>query len=95
MAGGFKRDALLQSADLTSYNIANGTKVVSQRSTVAIGDAVLRNDRNADIALKSGDVLTIHQITGWMTSALQSPIEGEVAHPAAMAFSRASGLVQY
>src|SRR5882757_1311522 len=36
MAGGFKRDALLDSADLTSYTIQNEKKIVSQRSSVSI-----------------------------------------------------------
>ena len=40
MAGGFKRDALLESADLTSYNIQDEKKVVSQRTAVSIGEAV-------------------------------------------------------
>ncbi len=64
MAGGFKRDALLESADLTSYSIQDEKKVVSQRSTVNIGDVVKDNDSEQDIALKPGDVLTIHQILG-------------------------------
>ena len=34
MAGGFKRDALLSSADLASYTIQNGEKVVSQRTSI-------------------------------------------------------------
>ena len=31
MAGGFKRDALVETADLISYHVVNGTKVESQR----------------------------------------------------------------
>ena len=36
MAGGFKRDALLSSADLASYTVQDGKKVVSQRASIHI-----------------------------------------------------------
>src|ERR1700761_2077777 len=36
MAGGFKRDALLSSADLASYTIQDGKKVISQRASIHI-----------------------------------------------------------
>jgi protein involved in polysaccharide export with SLBB domain len=81
MAGGFKRDALLDSADLTSYQIMNGSKVVSDHTSIRIGDAVAHHDNSADIQLKPGDVLTIHQITGWEDIGSSISLEGEVAHP--------------
>jgi protein involved in polysaccharide export with SLBB domain len=81
MAGGFKRDALVETADLISYQVVNGTKIESQRSDVRIGDAVDRSDSTADRTLKAGDVLTIHQITGWNDIGASITIEGEVAHP--------------
>jgi len=81
MAGGFKRDALLDNADLTSYQISGGTKVISERTSVAIGDVVLHRDRAGDVTLKPGDVLTVHQIAGWNDIGSSITIEGEVAHP--------------
>jgi protein involved in polysaccharide export with SLBB domain len=81
MAGGFKRDALLESADLTSYHIVDGTKVVSQRESLRIGDAVLQGDGRADARLKPADVLTVHQITGWNDIGSSITLQGEVAHP--------------
>jgi len=81
MAGGFKRDALLESADLTSYRIAEGTKVVSERYSIRIGDAVLHGDSGADMRLKPGDVLTVHQIAGWNDIGSSITLEGEIAHP--------------
>ncbi len=81
MAGGFKRDALLTSADLTSYGITDGKRVGSERSSLRIGDAVLKADHSADVLLKPGDVLTVHQITGWDDIGSSIRIEGEVAHP--------------
>jgi protein involved in polysaccharide export with SLBB domain len=81
MAGGFKRDALLSSADLTSYTVVSGTKVSSERTSIHIGDAVLHADKSADVPLKPGDVLTVHQITGWNDIGSSITLEGEVAHP--------------
>lgn len=81
MAGGFKRDALLDAADLTSYTIQNGQKIVSQRTAVGIGAAVQRNDHAADVTLKPGDILTIHQISGWNDIGSSIVIDGEVTYP--------------
>ncbi len=53
MAGGFKRSALLDAADLASYQIKDGEKVVSRRITLNIGRAVENQDSNADVALKT------------------------------------------
>jgi protein involved in polysaccharide export with SLBB domain len=86
MAGGFKRDALLNDADLMSYNVVGGTKVVTRRADVRIGDAVLKGDHSADAALQPGDVLTIHQLTGWNDIGASITIEGEVAHPGSYGF---------
>jgi protein involved in polysaccharide export with SLBB domain len=80
MAGGFRRDALLDDADLMSYRIDNGTRVVGERRDVRIGDAV-KNVANADAALKAGDVLTVHQVTGWNDIGQSVTIEGEVEYP--------------
>ena len=81
MAGGFKRDALLDNADLTSYSIRDGASVVSERTSIRIGDAVLHSASAADVSLKPGDVLTVHQIAGWNDIGSSITVEGEVAHP--------------
>ncbi|HXE04620.1 MAG TPA: SLBB domain-containing protein [Bryobacteraceae bacterium] len=86
-AGGFKRDALLSQADLASYRERNGTRVVVQRQDVAIGDAVAKSDHAADVALRAGDVLTIHRLTGWDDIGASIVIEGEVAHPGSYSFN--------
>jgi len=80
MAGGFRRDALLDDADLMSYQVENGTRAVGERRDVRIGDAV-KGEPGADVALKAGDVLTVHQITGWNDIGESVTLEGEVAHP--------------
>ncbi len=80
MAGGFKRDALLDNADLTSYSVHDGRKIVGQRAAVSIGTAV-SGSSNADVPLKPGDVLTILQISGWNDIGASVSLEGEVAYP--------------
>ena len=58
MAGGFKRDALLDSADLTSYSVVNGEKVVGSLSEVRIGAAVSQ-DLRADVSIKPGNIADV------------------------------------
>lgn len=79
MAGGFKRDALVESADLISYNIADKSKVESQRSAVPIGAAM--TNTAVDVALKPGDILTVHQISGWNDIGSSVTLDGEAVYP--------------
>jgi protein involved in polysaccharide export with SLBB domain len=83
MAGGFTRSALLESADLTSYEVVHGEKIVSHRTTLDIGRAVKVKDSAADAELKPGDVLTIHQLSGWNDIGASVTIKGEVTYPGA------------
>jgi protein involved in polysaccharide export with SLBB domain len=80
MAGGFKRSALLDDADLISYRIKGGRKVISQRTEINIGRAVKDKDSSADVELKPGDVLTIHQLSGWNDIGASVTLKGEVAY---------------
>ncbi len=86
MAGGFRRDALRDSADLTSYEVKNGNRIVEALSTVRIGDAVGGADPNADVLLKPGDVLSIHQITSWNDIGESVAIRGQVRFPGSYGF---------
>jgi protein involved in polysaccharide export with SLBB domain len=81
MAGGFKRSALLDEADLITYQIKNGRKAVTKRTEINIGRAVKDKDSRADVALKPGDVLTIHQISGWNDIGASVTLKGEVTYP--------------
>lgn len=85
-AGGFKRAAFLETADLVSYRVEDGSRVSTERKEVPIGAAVLRDDRTADPRLKPGDVLTVHQLTSWNDIGASIVIEGEVAHPGSYGF---------
>jgi protein involved in polysaccharide export with SLBB domain len=91
-AGGFKRDASLQDADLISYHVVNDSGVTIERRTLSIGAAVLQNDPQADSALQPGDVLTIHQLTGWNDIGASILIQGEVAHPGSYGFKEGEHL---
>jgi protein involved in polysaccharide export with SLBB domain len=81
MAGGFNRSALLDDADLASYDVKNGKQVLSRRDTIKIGEAVNNPGSNADVLLKPGDVLTIHQISGWNDIGSSVSLQGEVTYP--------------
>jgi protein involved in polysaccharide export with SLBB domain len=81
IAGGFKRSALQENADLASYEIKDGRQMLSRRSTVAIGKAVNDMDANADVLLKPGDVLTVHQVSGWEDIGASVTLMGEVTYP--------------
>lgn len=86
MAGGFKRDALLESADLTSYDLTNGDRLIEHLATVQIGAAVAGADSQADIPLKPGDILAIHQITNWNDMGESVTISGQVRFPGSYGF---------
>lgn len=81
MAGGFNRSALLADADLASYDIKDGKQVLSRRDTIKIGEAVKNAGSSADIPLKPGDVLTIHQMSGWNDIGSSVTLEGEITYP--------------
>jgi protein involved in polysaccharide export with SLBB domain len=81
MAGGFKRDALLERADLTSYDVNDGNRIVESLATVPIGAIVAGADPNADVRLKPGDTLTVHQITGWNDIGESITLDGQVKFP--------------
>jgi protein involved in polysaccharide export with SLBB domain len=80
LAGGFKRGAYTEQADLTRYEVAQGTKLVSDRVIVPIAKAML-GEPDYDVRLRDGDVLTIGQISGWQDVGATVQIKGEVAHP--------------
>ena len=80
MAGGFKRSAYRDSADLTSYTVENGQKVVIAHRLVDVQKA-LDGDKTADVPLKPGDVLSVRQLSGWQDVGASVTLTGEVEHP--------------
>jgi protein involved in polysaccharide export with SLBB domain len=92
LAGGFKRDALLDTAELTSYSVIDGNRIAGSLATVPIGIAVAGTDPKADVLLKPGDILTIHQITGWSDIGESVTIEGQVKFPGTYGFQEGERL---
>ncbi len=80
LAGGLKRGAYTQEADLTRYELEQGTKIVSDHVSVPIG-AALANQPDTDVRLRDGDVLTIQQLSGWKDVGATITVTGEVVHP--------------
>ena len=80
LAGGFKRGAYKEEADLTRYEISQGSKIVSDHVTVPIARA-LADEPDADVRLRDGDVLAIRQLTGWKDVGAMIEVTGEVVHP--------------
>lgn len=80
MAGGFKRSAFTEEADVTSYVVQKDDQVQTEHETVQIAKA-LTGDKLADIVLKPNDVLTIRQLVGWSDIGASVVIKGEVAYP--------------
>jgi protein involved in polysaccharide export with SLBB domain len=80
VAGGFTRGAYTDTADLTRYEVEQGTKVVGDHVSVPIEKAML-GEADSDVRLRDGDVLTVGQISNWQDLAATIQVKGEVAHP--------------
>ena len=79
-AGGFKRGAYTESADLTRYDVEGAVGVVGEHETIQIGRA-MEGEPDTDMRLHDGDVLTIRQIAGWRDVGASITVTGEVMHP--------------
>lgn len=80
VAGGFKRGAYTEWADLTRYEVEHHTNVAGENLTVPIGKA-LAGEPDTDVLLHDGDVLTIRQLAGWNDVGATIIVKGEVLHP--------------
>ncbi|HEX9112426.1 MAG TPA: SLBB domain-containing protein [Terriglobales bacterium] len=80
MAGGLKRGAYTETADLTRYGVEAGGTVAGEHFTVPIARA-LAAEPNTDVGLRDGDVLAIRQLTGWNDVGATISLKGEVLHP--------------
>lgn len=79
-AGGFKRGAYTETADLTRYSVQDGKKVVGDQTTVRIADA-MAGQPDTDVRLHDGDVLSIGTVAGWNDLGATIKLDGEVVHP--------------
>jgi len=80
VAGGFKRGAYTETADLTHYELINGTNVAGESVTIPIGKA-MAGEPDTDVRLHDGDVLTIKEVAGWNDVGASIGVKGEVIHP--------------
>jgi len=79
MAGDFTRSAYREVAGLSSYEVENGQKVLINHSVIALQKA-LDGDKNSDVILKPGDVVSVDQLAGWQDIGSSITITGEVEH---------------
>ena len=78
VAGGMKRSAFADSADLTRF-AASSTS--NERVEVKLS-AALSGDANEDIPLRNGDVLAVRRVPQWNDLGASVTVGGEVQHPA-------------
>jgi protein involved in polysaccharide export with SLBB domain len=80
VAGGFKRGAYTEMADLTHYEVVQGTNLAGESVEVSIAKA-LAGEADSDVRMHDGDVLTIRQLAGWNDVQATIEVKGEVLHP--------------
>jgi protein involved in polysaccharide export with SLBB domain len=78
VAGGLKRSAFADAADLTRFRPDNSS---TERMEVKLA-AALAGNVNEDVPLRNGDVLAIRQIAQWDDLGASVVVKGEVQHPA-------------
>ncbi len=76
-AGGLKRSADTNTADLTRYSASGGSSSQIQVSLASLANG----NATEDVPLRSGDVLAIRQVPGWGDVAASVKVDGEVIHP--------------
>jgi protein involved in polysaccharide export with SLBB domain len=78
VAGGLKRSASADSADLTRFIAGGGA---NEHMQIKLASA-LSGDVNDNLSLKNGDVLAVRQIPQWNDLSASVSVKGEVQHPA-------------
>lgn len=81
VAGGLKRSADADTADLTRFKASTAPGQSSQHLEIKLA-AVLSGDASEDVLLRNGDVLTVRQIAQWNDLGSSVTVRGEVQHPA-------------
>jgi polysaccharide export outer membrane protein len=76
-AGGLKRSADTNTADLTRYAASGGTSEQLEISLAGLSNG----NATEDVPLRSGDVLAIREIPGWNDIGAAVKVGGEVTHP--------------
>src|SRR5260370_15588751 len=79
VAGGLKRGAYTESADLASLEMNGPQKGPGDRLEVNLA-AAMSGDAKNDIPLRDGDILTIRQLPRWNDIGASMTVRGEVLH---------------
>src|SRR5260370_1460552 len=79
-AGGLKRSAYTESADLARFEMNGPQKGPGDRLEVNLA-AVMTGDPKPDVPLRDGDILTIRQPPRWNDIGAAMPVPGDVLHP--------------
>jgi protein involved in polysaccharide export with SLBB domain len=80
VAGGTKRSAYTESADLSRFDPNASRTTPSDRMEVNL-TAAMSGDAKNDVPLRDGDVLTIRQLPRWSDIGASITVRGEVLHP--------------
>jgi protein involved in polysaccharide export with SLBB domain len=80
VAGGLKRSAYTESADLMRFESNSSHKAPGDRLEVDL-DAAMKGDPKTDVPLRDGDILTIRQLPRWTDIGASIAVRGEVLHP--------------
>ncbi len=80
VAGGLKRSADSDSADLIQFAVSSNAPLAATHVSVNLS-AALAGDPSQNMLLHDGDVLTIRQVPGWNDRSAAISVQGEVKHP--------------
>jgi len=80
VAGGIKRSAYTDKADLTRFDPNASRTTPSDRLDVNV-TAAMGGDEKNDVPLRDGDILTIRQLPRWNDIGASMTMRGEVLHP--------------
>jgi protein involved in polysaccharide export with SLBB domain len=79
VAGGLKRSAYIESADLARFEMNGSQKAPGDRLEINL-TAALNGDPKTDVPLRDGDILTIRQLPRWTDIGASMTVRGEVLH---------------
>jgi len=80
VAGGVKRSAFTESADLSRFDTNASRTNPSDRLEVNLA-AAMNGDASADVPLRDGDVLAIRRLPRWNDIGASMTVRGEINHP--------------
>src|SRR5882672_4236662 len=79
VAGGLKRSAYTESADLARFEMNGSQKAPGDRLELNLA-AAMNGDPKTDVPLRDGDILTIRQLPRWADIGASVTVRGEVLH---------------